>query len=142
MGIYSSMSRVALGLLAVFLVAVAAATAVHAQTALQGQIIARPLSNDDIAAYKLPATAERSAGLATVGIGQPAYLEAQIDIGVPASDITSVTWALASKPSGSSATLTDSRSGRMCPSGNRRTAWSGRWRDARCYARTPLANTR
>jgi hypothetical protein len=99
----------------VFLVAVAATTAVHAQTALQGQIIARPLSNDDIAAYKLPATAERSAGLTTIGIGQPAYLEAQIDIGVPASDITSVTWTLASKPSGSSAALADSPIGKDVP---------------------------
>src|SRR5579871_3715851 len=112
---YSSPHRIALGLLAMLLMAVVAATAVHAQTTLQGQIVARPMSNDDRAAYSLPAAVENSGGLATVGLGQPAYLEAEIDINVPASDITGVTWTLSGKPSGSTATLADSPLGNNVP---------------------------
>jgi hypothetical protein len=112
MGTYSATQRIALGL--VLLMTVVAATAVQAQTTLQGQIVARPLSNDDAGAYKLTG-AENSGGLSTVGLGQPAYLEAEIDINVPASEITGVAWALASKPSGSSATLADSPLGKNVP---------------------------
>jgi hypothetical protein len=95
--------------------ALAGATAAYAQTTLQGQIVARPMSNDDRTAYSLPATVENSGGLSTVGLGQPAYLEAEIDISVAASDITGVTWTLTGKPSGSSATLADSPLGIKVP---------------------------
>jgi hypothetical protein len=84
------------------------ATAVLAQTNLQGQLSIRPLSRDDIAAASLPATTELSGGLATVGLGSPVYLDALVDVNIPASDITGVTWTIASKPGSSTATLTDS----------------------------------
>ena len=99
--------RTPTGLLAVLL-AVAAATTAIAQTTPVAKIAARPLSRDDIAAYKLPSTLELTAGLFTIGVGQPAYLEAQLDIAVPASDIISATWELTTKPSGSKTLLTDS----------------------------------
>lgn len=101
--------------LAVVLLLLAIASVVYAQTNLQGQVIARPLSRDDITNYNLPAATELSGGLSTVGIGMPAYLEAEIDIAVPASEITGVTWTLASKPNGSTAALADSPFGKSVP---------------------------
>ncbi len=73
------------------------------------------MTPDDIAAYNLPATTENSGGLTTVGLGQPAYLEADVDIKVPASQISSVTWTLASKPAGSNAVLADNPLGSNVP---------------------------
>ncbi|MBI3697886.1 MAG: hypothetical protein HY238_24020 [Acidobacteria bacterium] len=102
-------------LLAVVLMTVAAATTVTAQTALQAQLALRPLTRDDIAAYKLPASTQVSPGLYTVGVGEPVYLEAQVNIAVPASDIVGVTWALTNKPAGSAAALTDSPLGAEVP---------------------------
>ncbi len=93
-------------LLAVLLVALCAASG-YAQT-LKAQLTTRAMSRDDIAAYSLPATTELTGGLTTVGLGQPAFLEAEVDITVPPSQISSVTWTLASKPAGSSAVLVDS----------------------------------
>ena len=97
-----------LGLLAVVLMAMVVTTMANAQTALNAHLALRPLTPGDISTYNLPATTETSSGLTTVGLGQPAYLEAQIDIAVPASDITGVTWTLTSKPAGSNAAITDS----------------------------------
>lgn len=105
--------RVPTGLLAVLL-AVAAVTAALAQ-APQARIAARPLTRDDIAAYKLPSTLELTGGLFTVGVGQPAYLEAQVDIAVPAADLISTNWQLTYKPSGSAAVLADSPLGSNVP---------------------------
>jgi len=93
-------------LLAVLLVAVCVAT-VSAQTALQAQLATRPITRDDLAAAGLPSTTELVGGLGTVGVGQPAHLEALLDITVPPSQIASVTWAL-TKPSSSKAVLEDS----------------------------------
>jgi hypothetical protein len=53
--------------------------------------------------------------LSTVGLGQPVYLEAQVDISVPASQIAGVTWALTQQPSGSTAVLADSPLGANVP---------------------------
>jgi hypothetical protein len=100
-------------LLALLLVAICA-TSVSAQT-LQAQLATRPVSRDDIAAYGLPSTTELTGGLTTVGLGQPVHLEAEIDINVPPSQISSVTWSLASKPAGSTAVLTDSPLGANVP---------------------------
>ena len=58
---------------------------------LNAQLITRPMTRDDIAAYKLPSTTELTGGLTTVGLGQPAFLEADVDIAVPADQISSVT---------------------------------------------------
>ena len=99
--------RTPTGLLAVLLAAAAAVT-VTAQTVPTAKIAARPLTRDDLAAYKLPSTLELTGGLFTVGVGQPLYLEAQLDIAVPAADIVGVNWELTSKPSGSAALLADS----------------------------------
>ncbi|MDE3168484.1 MAG: hypothetical protein KGN36_21960 [Acidobacteriota bacterium] len=76
-----------------------------AQTPLQGRIVLRAISEDDITNYKLPADTERSGGLSTIGLGQPAFLEAQVNIGVAAADITSVDWTLTAKPDGSAAAI-------------------------------------
>lgn len=95
--------------------AVAAAFTVKAQTPLQARMAARPLTQDDIGAYKLPTALQRSGGLFTTGVGQPWYLETQINIAVPASDITSVTWELTTRPDKSAAALVDSPLGAAVP---------------------------
>jgi hypothetical protein len=91
----------------IVLLAVCAATG-GAQTTLLSQLAVRALPQDDIDNYKLPATMERSGGLATIGLGQATYLDALLDINVPADQIVGVTWALSSKPANSNAVLTDS----------------------------------
>ena len=77
---------------------VAAMTASAAATTLNGQLVLRPLTPGDVTIYKLPSTIENSGGLTTVGIGTPVYLEAEVNIAIPASNIVSVTWALTNKP--------------------------------------------
>jgi len=77
----------------------------NAQPSAVGQIGARPLTPQEIKDYALSATNQTSGGLGTVGVGQPLYLEAQIRNTIPASNILGVTWALTSKPVGSTATL-------------------------------------
>ena len=98
----------------VVLLAVFAATG-GAQTTLQGQLSVRTLTQDDINAYKLPATTEKAGGLTTVGLGQAVYLDALVDINVPADQIAGVTWALTSKPAGSNADFEDSPLGSNVP---------------------------
>jgi len=93
-------------LVAVLLVVLCAAN-VYAQT-LQAQLTTRPITRDDIAAYKLASTTQLTGGLNTVGIGQAVHLEADVDVNVPAAQISSVTWTLSSKPTGSTAALADS----------------------------------
>jgi len=90
-------------LLATVLVIVCAPN-MSAQT-LNAQLIVRPVTNEDIANFKLASTVETSGGLASVGLGQGINLEADVDINVPASQISSVTWTLSSKPAGSTAAL-------------------------------------
>src|SRR5579871_6866665 len=82
---------------------------------LKAQLATRPISRDDIAAYKLASTMELTGGLNTVGLGQAVHLEAEVDIGVPPLQIASVTWSLASKPAGSNAALADSPLGTNVP---------------------------
>lgn len=86
-----------------------------APPALQGQVLARPLTPGDKANYKLPATMEVSGGLSTVGVGTPVYLEAQVNIAIPAADITAVTWVLTNQPVGSAAMLQASPLGTNVP---------------------------
>src|ERR1035438_7932537 len=100
--------------LVVLLIAVCAPI-VNAQTTLAAQLISRPVTNDDINGLKLPATVERSGGLNTVGLGQAAYLEADVDITVPASQIAGVKWTIESQPTGSKAGLGDSPLGATVP---------------------------
>jgi len=94
--------------LGALLVLILAASVVNAQTNLQATLAFRPLTPGEISKFKLPTGTETSAGLSTIGLGQPAYLEMQINVAVPPDDIVGVTWTLATRPSGSSAALADS----------------------------------
>lgn len=86
-----------------------------ATPALQAQLIPRPVTPGDVTVYKLPASLEVSGGLTTVGVGSPVYLEAELNIAVPAADILSVSWVLTNKPLGSVAALTASPLGTNVP---------------------------
>jgi hypothetical protein len=104
------------GLLAIGLAALGATAALGASApALNGRIVARPLTPGDKTVYGLASTNEVSGGLTTIGTGQPAYLEAEVNIAVPAANITNVTWTLTSKPLLSSATLGPSPLGTNVP---------------------------
>ena len=83
---------------------VAAMTASAATTTLQGRLVLRPVTPGDVTNYKLASTTENSGGLNTVGVGTPVYLEAEVNINVPATNIVSVTWALTNVPVGSALT--------------------------------------
>src|SRR5579862_5436813 len=103
------------GLLAVALMAVAATTTLNAQTTQAPRLVVRALTNGDISSYKLPSTTQVSGGLTTVAIGEPLYLEVQVDIGIPASQMGAVTWTLSAKPSGSKAAVATSPLGSTVP---------------------------
>ena len=101
-------------LMAGFLCALAAlawcgATA-NAQTA---RVVSRPLSHQEIHDFGLTNTTQISGGLNTVGVGQPAYLEIQVqkevgeDPAVPVI-VTQFVWSVDSAPPGSTASLTNS----------------------------------
>src|ERR1041384_2897469 len=97
------------GLVAVVLMAVAAPTTVWAQPApLNAHFALRPLTRGDIAAYKLTSTTQVSPGFTTVALGEPAYMEAQINSAIAANDVAGVIWTLSSQPKGSVAALEDS----------------------------------
>jgi hypothetical protein len=101
------------GLMAALLM-VAAAANVGAATALNGRIDIRPLSPSDIKDYGLTG-AQGASGLNTVAIGEPVYLDAEVNLAIPAANITNVTWTLTSRPPGSTAALTDSPLGANVP---------------------------
>lgn len=103
------------GLAAVALVAVVATTTLNAQTLLAPRLVVRALTNGDIATYALPSITQVSGGLETVGLGEPLYLEVQVDITIPATQVTGVAWTLTSKPAGSAATLVTSPLGSNVP---------------------------
>ena len=113
--IIQRLPRALTGLLTLALMAVAATTTLSAQAAMQPRLVVRALTTGDVSAYKLPSTTQLSGGLTTVGIGEPLYLEVQIDIGVPATQIAGVIWTLTTKPSGSTATLVSSPLGSAVP---------------------------
>ena len=95
--------------LAIALVAVGAAVTAHAATpTLQGRIVPRALTPGDKTTYGLPASMEVSGGISTVAVGTPVYLEAELNILIPATNIAGVTWSLTNLPAGSAATLTTS----------------------------------
>ena len=103
------------GLLAVVILALCTVSTVFAQTSLNAKLAVRPLTTGDIAAYQLPSTTQKSGGLFTVGLGQPLYLEVQVNRAIPAEDITGVAWELSYKPVASAANLTDSPLGANVP---------------------------
>ncbi|HXR06864.1 MAG TPA: hypothetical protein VN765_06010, partial [Candidatus Acidoferrum sp.] len=89
------------------LLAMAATLAAQAAPALlNARLIARPVTPGDVAKYGLPANTENSAGLNTVGIGTPVYLEVDVNLAFPASTITNVSFAITQKPNLSGATIT------------------------------------
>jgi hypothetical protein len=97
-----------------FLLALGIANTAGAATALQGSIALRTLTPQDIKDYKLTGI-QGASGLNTVGLGQPAYLEALVNKAVPAANITNVSWTLSAAPLGSTATLTASPLGTNVP---------------------------
>src|ERR1017187_5963533 len=100
----------------VLMTTVAAITAsAAAAPTLQGQIVLRPLTPGDKTVYGFPSTMQVSGGLHNVGVGMPVYLEAEVNIAIPASNIVSVTWVLTNKPVGSAAALTSSPLGTNVP---------------------------
>jgi hypothetical protein len=99
------------GLLTLALIVVAATTTLTAQTTLLApRMVPRMVSAGDVSntAYKLPSTTEYSSGLTTIALGEPVYLEIQVDATIPANNIAGVTWTITNKPTGSTATLTTS----------------------------------
>lgn len=105
---YASTPRTLYGLVALVLLAAGGAPAVFAQTSPRAKIVLRAMTRDDIAAYKLPPTTQTSGGLSTVGIGQPAHLEALVDAQIDPTNILGVRWTLTGKPAGSNATIEES----------------------------------
>jgi len=87
---------------------VAAMTTLNAQTTQAPRLMLRAVTNGDISTYKLPSTTQISGGLGTVGLGEPLYMEVQVDIGIPAAQLGGVTWAISEAPTGSKAALTAS----------------------------------
>lgn len=105
----------ALAHLALASLSLAAAFNVGAATAVLGpQIVSRPITPGDKTRYGLASSLEVSAGLNTVGIGTPIYLEAEVSSTIAASNITSVTWSLTT-PVGSTAVLGNSPLGANVP---------------------------
>jgi len=103
------------GLAAAMLFAAGLATAPRAEAAaLQGQLAIRPLTPQEVKTYGVT-NAQTSGGLSTIGIGQPAYLDALINKVIAPSNIVGVTWILTNAPVGSSAVLVDSPLGANVP---------------------------
>ena len=104
------------GLAAVALAFVGAVTTVNAaSTALNGQVQQRPLTPNEISVYGLT-NAQFSAGISTVALGEPVYLDALVNNSIAPSNVLSVTWwPLTNKPLGSLAVLTNSPLGTNVP---------------------------
>ncbi len=87
-----------------------------ATPALNGYLTLRPLTPTEIKAYSLTnPPAQFSAGITTIGIGEPAYLEALANIALVPGSITNVTFTLAGKPAGSQAAIAASPLGNNVP---------------------------
>lgn len=89
-----------------------AATSSWGAVAINGVLDTRPISPQDLKDYSLTGQ-QGASGLGTVPFGQPAYLEADVNIALP--DVTNVVWTITSKPPGSSATLATSPLGTNVP---------------------------
>ncbi len=99
----------------VILFACGTISTVRAQTTLGAKIALRPLTRPEITAYKLATTTQVAAGLTTVALGEPAYLEVQVNATYSAADINTVIWQLTQKPATSKAVLVDSPLGKDVP---------------------------
>ena len=88
--------------------AMAALATLNAQTTttlVAPRLVVRPLTTGDITLYKLPSTTQVSGGLNTVALGEPFYLEVDVDATIPANNIAGVIWSIVTKPAGSKAAL-------------------------------------
>jgi hypothetical protein len=120
------------GLAAVAVALVGAVSTVNAATtALNGQVAPRPLTPTEISTNGYSLTnAQFSAGIGTVALGEPVYLDAMVSASIAPSNIISVTWSLpgTNKPLGSLAVLTNSPLGANVPlfkTGDRVTGGAG-----------------
>ncbi len=119
MKMYISSKRITSCFTAITLIAAwAATTATAAGPALQGQLTLRPLTPQEKKNYSL-STAQGASGMSTIGMGQPAYLDALVNAAVPQADITNVMWTLISKPSASNVELMESPLGANVPPYNK-----------------------
>ena len=115
MSMFSSLRMTTTRLAAVgLLVAGATSTVFGAAPALQGQLTLRPVTPQDIKDYTLTGV-QGASGLATIGLGQPAYLDVLVNNAVTNSDITNVTWTLTTKPVASTVDLQASPLGANVP---------------------------
>ena len=77
-----------------------------AAPALNGSVTLRPLTPGEISSYHLTnPPAQISAGLSTVAIGEPVYVDAMVNAAIAPSNIVGVTWSLTNRPPGSMAAL-------------------------------------
>ena len=104
-------------LIAMALMAGAMTVANAAAPALQGQLLLRPVTAQDLKTYTLTGV-QTASGLNTVALGQPAYLDALVNISLTNTDITNIVWTLATQPIGSTVTLTESPLGANVPTFN------------------------
>ena len=97
----------------------AVATVSAASIALNGQITQRPLTPGEISStygYSLT-NAQFSAGIGTVALGEPVYLDAMVSVSLAPSNILGVTWSMTTNniPVGSHAVLLPSPLGTNVP---------------------------
>lgn len=110
---FSAIKRATLSLVAIGLVSLGLATHAHA-AALQGQLQIRPLTPQEVKDYGLTGV-QTGSGLSTVAIGQPAYIDALINLAVTNTDNVTVDWSLTATPVGAAAVLTESPLGANVP---------------------------
>ena len=99
-----------------------------AAPALSGSIALRPLTQTEIATYGLTnPLAVFSGGIATIALGEPAYLDAMVNAAIAPSNIVGVTWSMVSSniPPGSVATLSSGPLGPNVPLFNTSDRYTG-----------------
>lgn len=102
------------GLMATALALGVAIQANAAAPALQGQLLLRPLTPQEVKTYAL-GSIQTASGLNTVAIGQPAYLDALVNISLSTADITNIEWVVTAQPVGSTVVLESSPLGSNVP---------------------------
>jgi len=94
-----------LGFFTAAVLAFFAAATPAATVALNPRIDLRPLTPSEIKDYGLT-NVQGASGLANVGVGQPAYLDAQVNVAFALTNIFSIAWQITNRPAGSQAVLT------------------------------------
>src|ERR1043166_272236 len=101
-----TMNSIRICLATIALISGLSATSAVAATAMNGQLVVRSLTPQDLIDYSLT-NVQKASVLLNAGTGQPAYLETWVNLAIPASNIVSVTWSLTNQPPGSLAVLTN-----------------------------------